>query len=362
MRHRGRCGIGMETIHTRLEKEGWQDMATRVAINGFGRIGRIVFRQAMESSTLEVVALNDVVPLDNLAYLLKYDSVHKNPEEEIRASGDILHWGRQKVRFLSEKEPSRLPWKDLEVDLVLEASGVFTKREDAARHLDAGAKRVIVTAPSKGADVTLCPGVNEEVFDPSRHRVISNASCTTNCLAPVAKVLDDRFGIESGFLTTVHAYTSSQSIVDGPHKKWRRGRAGAASIVPTTTGAAVATTLVLPSLKGKLDGLAMRVPVANGSIIDFVVTTREGLSVEGVNSAFEEAADSEGLMGILGYTEDELVSQDIIGSTYSALVDGLSTMVLGERTAKVLAWYDNEWGYGQRVVDLGEYVSRVAEG
>ena len=331
-------------------------MATRVAINGFGRIGRIVFRQAMESDALDVVALNDVVPLDNLAYLLKYDSVHRNPEVAVKASDGALRWGGEEVRFLSEKDPTALPWKEMEVELVLEASGAFTKREDAAKHLEAGAKRVIVTAPSKGADVTICPGVNQEAFDPDSHTVISNASCTTNCLAPVAKVLDDAFGIESGLLTTVHAYTSSQAIVDAPSKKWRRGRAGAASIVPTTTGAAVATTLVLPHLEGKLDGLAMRVPVPNGSIIDFVATTREKVSVESVNRAMRDAA-SGSMEGILGFTQEELVSQDIIGSDYSALVDGLSTMTLGENTAKVLAWYDNEWGYSRRVVDMAEFVA-----
>lgn len=332
-------------------------MATRVAINGFGRIGRIVFRLAMESEKLEVVALNDVAPLDNLAYLLKYDSVHKNPDVEVGSSEDALHWGKEEVRFLSERNPADLPWKDLGVELVLEASGVFTKRDDAALHLDAGARRVIITAPAKGADVTICPGVNEDAFDPAAHTVISNASCTTNCLAPVAKVMDDAFGIESGFLTTVHAYTSSQAIVDAPSKKWRRGRAGAASIVPTTTGAAVATALVLPHLEGKLDGLAMRVPVPNGSIIDFVVNTRESVSVKAVNQAMKDAAASGPMKGILGFTEEELVSQDIIGSNYSALVDGISTMVLGENTAKVLAWYDNEWGYSRRVVDMAEIVA-----
>ncbi|MGM0669986.1 MAG: type I glyceraldehyde-3-phosphate dehydrogenase [Gemmatimonadota bacterium] len=332
-------------------------MATRIAINGFGRIGRLVFRMAMESEELEVVALNDVAPLDNLVYLLKYDSVHENPDVEVGSSEGALHWGKEEVRFLSERNPADLPWKDMGVEVVLEASGVFTKRDDAALHLDAGARRVIITAPAKRADVTICPGVNEDAFDPAAHTVISNASCTTNCLAPVAKVMDDAFGIESGFLTTVHAYTSSQAIVDAPSKKWRRGRAGAASIVPTTTGAAVATTLVLPHLEGKLDGLAMRVPVPNGSIIDFVANTREPVSVEAVNQAMKDASASGPMKGILGFTEEELVSQDIIGSNYSALVDGLSTMVLGGKTAKVLAWYDNEWGYSRRVVDMAEIVA-----
>ncbi len=333
-------------------------MATRVAINGFGRIGRLVFRQLMASEALEVVALNDVVPPDNLAYLLKYDSVHGDPEVEVGSTDDSLRWGERNVRFFSERDPARLPWKDLEVELVLEASGVFTERDDAAKHLEAGAGRVIVTAPAKGADVTVCLGVNEEDFDPSAHTVISNASCTTNCLAPVAKVLDEAFGIRWGFLTTVHAYTSSQGIVDAPSKKWRRGRAAAANIVPTTTGAAVATTLVLPHLEGKLDGLAMRVPVPNGSIIDFVVSTEETVNVGAVNEALRKASESKAMKGILGFSDEELVSQDIVGSDYSALVDGQSTMVLGENTAKVLAWYDNEWGYARRVVDLSEYVTK----
>ena len=332
-------------------------MATRVAINGFGRVGRLVFRHLMDAEGLEVVGLNDVVPLDNLVYLLKYDSVHRRPDVEVGSSEGTLHWGDDAVEFFSERDPSDLPWKEMEVEMVLEASGIFTKRDDAAKHLDAGAGRVIVTAPSKGADVTVCLGVNEGDYDPEAHTVISNASCTTNCLAPVAKVLDDAFGIRWGFLTTVHAYTSSQAIVDAPSKKWRRGRAAAANIVPTTTGAAVATTLVLPHLEGKLDGLAMRVPVTNGSIIDFVANTGKPVSVEKVNDAMREAAESEGMKGILGFSDEELVSQDIVGSEYSALVDGPSTMVLGENTAKVLAWYDNEWGYGRRVVDLAEYVA-----
>ena len=234
---------------------------------------------------------------------------------------------------------------------------MFTARDDAALHLEAGAERVIVTAPSKGADITVCLGVNEDSVKMDEHQVISNASCTTNCLAPVAAVMDGAFGIVTGFLTTIHAYTSSQSVVDAPSKKWRRGRAGAANIVPTTTGAAIATTKVLPELEGKLDGMAMRVPVPNGSIIDFVVRTEEEVSVEAVNDAFRKASESPRLERIIGYTEEELVSQDIVGMNYSALVDGASTMVLGDRTAKVVAWYDNEWGYARRVVDLAEYVS-----
>jgi len=335
-------------------------MRRRVAINGFGRIGRLVFRQLMEEDELELVALNDIAPLDNLVYLLKHDSVHTNPTVSIEPGNDTLHWGDRGIRFMSVRDPGELPWDELEVDLVLEASGAFTKRGDAAKHIAAGADRVIVTAPVKGADVTICMGVNEEVFDPARHHVISNASCTTNCLAPVASVLDEAFGIESGLLTTVHAYTSSQAVVDTPSKKWRRGRAAAVSIVPTTTGAAIATTEVLPDLEGKLDGMAMRVPVANGSIIDLVVETEQPATVDGVNDAFRQAAASDRLNGILGVTDDELVSADIIGSTYSALVDAGSTMVTRDQMVKVLAWYDNEWGYARRVIDLAQFVGQHA--
>lgn len=334
-------------------------MTKRIAINGFGRIGRLSFRNLMERSDdeLEVVAVNDVVPLDNLAYLLRYDSVYRAPAASIEAEDGLLRWNDREIRFTQEKQPADLPWDDLGVDIAIECTGLFTDREQAAGHLQAGARQVLISAPGKGADLTVCLGVNETQFDPDQHRVISNASCTTNCLAPVAKVLHDEFGIVSGFLTTVHAYTTSQGIVDGPSKKWRRGRAGAVSIIPTTTGAATATSQVIPELEGKLDGLAMRVPVPSGSIIDFVAQCEKNVSVEAVNAAFRAAARSEAMKGILGYTEEELVSMDIIGSNYSALVDGASTMVLQERTAKVLAWYDNEWGYARRIADLAAYVA-----
>ncbi len=332
-------------------------MAKRVAINGFGRIGRLAFRHLMEADGLEVAAINDVSDPDNLAYLLRHDSAHTSPHVEIKTSDGKLHWGEQDIPFLSVRSPAELPWSDMNVDIVLESSGVFTNRQDAAKHLDAGANRVIVSAPAKGADITLCMGVNEDKFDADEHTVISNASCTTNCLAPVAKVLDDQFGIANGFLTTVHAVTSSQSIVDLPHKKWRRGRSALTSIVPTTTGAAQATTKVLPQLEGKMDGLAMRVPVINGSIIDFVARTEGPVSVDSVNNAFREAAQSERLQGILGVSEEELVSKDIIGSPYSALVDAASTKVLSDDTVKVLAWYDNEWGYAKRCIDLARYIA-----
>lgn len=332
-------------------------MKTRVAINGFGRIGRLAFRQMMEDDGLDVAAVNDIAPLDNLVYLLRHDSVHTEPDTRISAGDGAIHWGDRSIDFLSERDPSKLPWQEMGVQIVIEASGVFTRREAAAQHLEAGAETVIITAPSKDADVTVCMGVNEDQYDPSAHKVISNASCTTNCLAPVAKVLDEVFGIESGFLTTVHAYTSSQSIVDAPQKKWRRGRAGAVNIVPTTTGAAVATTEVLPQLAGKMDGLAIRVPVPAGSIIDFVAHTEQPVTVESVHDAFRKASERDGLKGILAVSDEELVSSDILGSNYSAVVDAASTMTLGERMVKVLAWYDNEWGYSRRVVDLAAYVA-----
>jgi glyceraldehyde 3-phosphate dehydrogenase len=333
-------------------------MKQRIAINGFGRIGRLVFRHIMEDSNgLDVVAINDIAPLDNLAYLLRYDSVHNKPKQTISTQDGTLRWGSKDVRFLSERDPAELPWEEMEVDLAIEASGLFTKREEASKHLKAGARRVLVTAPAKGADITICMGVNNKKYKPDEHKIVSNASCTTNCLAPVAKVLDDTFGIKTGFLTTVHAYTSSQAIVDAPNKKMRRGRSAAVSIVPTTTGAAIATTKVLPQLEGKMDGLAMRVPVADGSIIDFVVETEKPVTVDKVNQAFHEAAEN-GMKGILGVTEDELVSADIVDSTFSALVDAQSTMTLGEHTVKVLAWYDNEWGYARRVADLALQMSQ----
>jgi len=277
---------------------------------------------------------------------------------EIKATDGELSWGSKKIRYLSERDPAKLPWEEMEAGLVIEASGLFTKRDDASKHLKAGSTRVLVTAPAKGADITICMGVNNDIYKPDEHKIVSNASCTTNCLAPVAKVLDDNFGIKTGFLTTVHAYTSSQAIVDAPNKKMRRGRSAAASIVPTTTGAAIATTKVLPQLEGKMDGLAMRVPVVDGSIIDFVAETEKPVTVEKVNQAFQKASQSENMKGILGITEEELVSADIVDSTYSALVDAQSTMKLGEHTVKVLAWYDNEWGYAKRVADLADQMSK----
>jgi len=333
-------------------------MTTKVAINGFGRIGRLVFRHLIENKELDVVAVNDIAPLDNLLYLLKYDSVQANPKETIKQKDNGFEFGGKEIVFTSERDPEDLPWKKLGVEIVIESTGFFRDREGASKHIKAGAKRVIVSAPGKEVDKTICMGVNEEVYNPDTDFLISNASCTTNCLSPVAKVLDENFGIESGLLTTIHAFTSSQALVDAPSKKWRRGRAASESIVPTTTGAAIATTIVLPQLKGKMDGMAIRVPIPAGSIIDFVVHTEKPISVESVNQAFRDAAESEGMKGILGVTEEELVSIDIIGSKYSALVDLESTMAVGDHAVKVLAWYDNEWGYALRCVDLAEYIAK----
>jgi glyceraldehyde 3-phosphate dehydrogenase len=332
-------------------------MSTRVAINGFGRIGRLALRHLITHETLDVVAVNDIAPLDNLLYLLQYDSVQENPKREIQLKEDSFIFGEKEITFTSEKDPTNLPWKDLGVEIVIESTGFFTDCEGASKHLEAGAKRVIISAPAKNVELTICMGVNERDFDPNKDQIISNASCTTNCLAPVAKVLDENFGIQSGLLTTIHAYTSSQAIVDSPKRKWRRGRAGAVSIVPTTTGAAIATTKVLPQLKGKMDGMAIRVPIPVGSIIDFVVHTEKPVSVESVNQAFRDAASSNNMKGILGVTDEELVSADIVGSPYSALVDLNSTMIIGEQDVKVLAWYDNEWAYALRCVDLAAYIA-----
>ncbi len=335
-------------------------MATRIAINGFGRIGRLVFRNLMEEITdgVEVVALNDVAPLDNLAYLLRHDSIQPTPTDTLISVRDHrLVWNDRQIRYSQITEPEELPWDEAEIDLVIESSGHFTSETEAKKHLDAGARRVLISAPAKGDILTLSLGVNEEFYDPGEHFIISNASCTTNALAPVAKVLDDNFGIVQGALTTVHAYTNSQTLVDGPSKKWRRGRSAAHNIVPTTTGAAIATTKVLPQLKGKMDGMAIRVPVLAGSIIDFVATTREEVTIDSVNRAFHEASRTNKLGGILGITNEELVSSDIIASPFSSLVDANSTMTFGNHMVKVLSWYDNEWAYARRTAELARYLT-----
>ncbi len=331
-------------------------MARKIAINGFGRIGRLVCRQALEMGDVEVVAVNDISELDNLVYLLTHDSIQSRPQANISFEGSTILWDGRRIQYLSQRDPSNLPWRELGADLVVEASGHFTSREGAAKHLDAGASHVIVTAPAKGADVTVCMGLNHNQIDPASHHIISNASCTTNCLAPIAKLLNDHFGIEYGILTTVHAATSSQHVVDGPSKKWRRGRSALLNIVPTSTGAAKATGQVLPELKGKLDGMAMRVPVADGSVVDLVVQTQKDVTVEAVNAMFRDAASKPPFDRILLASDDELVSSDIIGSNYSSIVDLPSTMVSGQRLLKVIAWYDNEWGYARRVAELAAYV------
>ncbi|MEN9203865.1 MAG: type I glyceraldehyde-3-phosphate dehydrogenase [Thermostichus sp. DG_1_6_bins_120] len=334
-------------------------MTTRVAINGFGRIGRAFLRILLSRPTLEleVVAVNDLTEPDNLAYLLQFDSAYGRLPQSVRAVDGHLQVGEHKIRVLAERDPAQLPWKDLEVDLVVESTGFFTKREGAAKHLEAGAKKVIISAPAKGPDLTVVMGVNDDQYDPERHHIISNASCTTNCLAPVAKVLLDRFGIETGFLTTCHAYTATQAIVDRPDPKdFRRGRSAAVSIVPSTTGAATAVAEVLPALKGKMDGLALRVPTLTGSIVDFVARTEQPISKEAVNQAFVEAAEGP-MRGILAIAPAEIVSADIVGDPHSSIVDLGSTMTLGDRTVKVLSWYDNEYGYASRVVDLAAKIA-----
>ena len=330
-------------------------MTTRVAINGFGRIGRAFLRVLLSQPApeLEVVAVNDLTEPDNLAYLLQFDSAYGRLPQTVSAVNGHLQIGSHlKVRVLAERDPAQLPWKDLGVDLVVESTGLFTKRDGAAKHLEAGAKKVIISAPAKGPDLTVVMGVNDDQYDPERHHIISNASCTTNCLAPLAKVLLDRFGIETGFLTTCHAYTATQAIVDRPDPKdYRRGRSAAVSIVPSTTGAATAVAEVLPALRGKMDGLALRVPTLTGSIVDFVVRTEQPITREAVNQAFVEAAEGP-MRGILAIAPPEIVSADIVGDPHSSIVDLGSTLTLGDRTVKVLSWYDNEYGYAARLVDL----------
>lgn len=330
---------------------------TRIAINGFGRIGRMVFRQAINDDQLEVVAVNATYPPETLAHLVKYDSVHGTFAGEITAQEDSLIVDGKKVALQSTRNPEELPWKELEVDIVIEATGAFNSKEGASLHLDAGAKKVVLTAPGSGVDKTIVMGVNEEVYDPETDTVISNASCTTNCLAPVAKVLDDSFGIVNGLMTTVHAYTTDQVLLDNPHKDLRRARASAQSIVPTSTGAAKALGLVLPHLNGKLHGMALRVPTPNVSLVDLVVDVEKDVTAEDVNAAFKAAAEGD-LAGVVEYSDEPLVSIDYTTNEASAIIDGLSTLVLDDRKVKVLAWYDNEWGYSTRVIDLTKYVAK----
>lgn len=332
-------------------------MAIKVGINGFGRIGRNVFRAAFEDPDIEIVAVNDLTDAKTLAHLLQYDSIFGIFNADVEASDSSLTLdGEQEVKVVAEKDPAALPWKDLGVDVVIESTGRFTKAEDARKHLDAGAKKVIISAPAKGEDITVVLGVNDDKLS-KEHKIISNASCTTNCLAPVAKILLDKFGIERGFMTTVHAYTNDQQLLDFPHKDLRRARAAATSIIPTSTGAAKAIGLVIPELVGKLDGMALRVPVPDGSLVDLTVELTREASIDDINDAIAEASESDRMLDILAYTEDPIVSIDVVGDPRSSIFDGLSTMVHG-KMAKVLSWYDNEWGYSNRLVDL---VKMVAE-
>ncbi|ALC89704.1 glyceraldehyde-3-phosphate dehydrogenase [Bacillus sp. FJAT-18017] len=331
-------------------------MKARIAINGFGRIGRMVFRKAILENDIEIVAVNASYPAETLAHLLKYDTNHGTFEGTIVPLEDELIVNGKRVKLLANRNPEQLPWGKLDIDIVIEATGKFNSREKAALHLDAGAKKVILSAPGKNEDVTIVMGVNEDALNINEHDIISNASCTTNCLAPVAKILDEKFGIDNGLMTTVHAYTNDQKNIDNPHPDLRRARACGQSIIPTTTGAAKALALVLPQLKGKLHGMALRVPTPNVSLVDLVVDLNKDVTIDDVNSAFIEAANGE-LKGILSYTEEPLVSIDFNTNPHSAIIDGLSTMVMGSRKVKVLAWYDNEWGYSSRVVELAKFVA-----
>lgn len=330
-------------------------MSASIAINGFGRIGRMVFRQAILEDNLDVVAINASYPAETLAHLIKYDTNHGTFSGSVEIEENALIVNGKRVQLVSDRDPLNLPWKEMNIDIVIEATGKFNAREKAALHIEAGAKKVILTAPGKNEDVTIVMGVNDDKLDIEAHDVISNASCTTNCLAPVAKVLNDTFGIENGLMTTVHAYTNDQKNLDNPHKDLRRARACAQSIIPTSTGAAKALSLVLPELQGKLHGLSLRVPTPNVSLVDLVVDLQQDVTVEDVNNAFIKA--SEGSMkGVLGFTTEPLVSIDFNTNPHSAIIDGLTTMVMGSRKVKVLAWYDNEWGYSARVVDLTKKV------
>ena len=331
-------------------------MATRVAINGFGRIGRCMLRIAADDPELEFVAINDITDAKTLAHLFKYDSVHGKYPESVEATADTLRIGSREVRVLSERDPAKLPWGKLGCEVVIEATGLFTNKADAAKHIKAGARKVIISAPATDPDVTIALGVNEATYDPATHHVISNASCTTNCLAPVAKVLLQEFGMRRGWMTTIHAYTTDQRILDLPHKDLRRARAAAISMIPTSTGAARAVGLVLPQLKGKLDGIAIRVPTSDVSIVDLVCELERKVSAEQINESFRKASDGP-MEGILRVCDEPLVSIDFRGDSHSSIVDAANTQVLGGNLAKVLSWYDNEWGYAHRVVDLSKHVA-----
>ncbi len=329
-------------------------MTIKVGINGFGRIGRNVFRAGLKDKEIDFVAVNDITDAETLAHLLKYDSIY-GILPGVKAEGDTIFVQERSLKVLKEKDPSNLPWRKLGVDIVIESTGIFIDKEGATKHLTAGAKKVIISAPAKNEDITIVMGVNEDKYLPEKHHIISNASCTTNCLAPVAKVLNDFFGIEKGTMTTIHSYTADQRLMDSPHKDLRRARAANLSIIPTTTGAAKAVSLVIPELKGKLNGMAFRVPTPNVSVVDLAVLLKRKVSVEEINQAFKEASQGD-LKGILDYTEEPLVSKDFNGNSNSSIVDGLSTMVIADNLAKIIAWYDNEWGYSCRIIDLLKYI------
>jgi glyceraldehyde 3-phosphate dehydrogenase len=333
-------------------------MSIRVGVNGFGRIGRVFFRTALADKDIEVVGVNDLADAKTLAHLLKHDSVHGTLAAEVKAKDGAIFVDGREIRVSAVKDPASLPWKDLGVDVVIESTGVFRDTATASKHLQAGARKVIITAPAKDPDVTVVLGVNEQAYDPHRHRIISNASCTTNCLATTVKVVDDAFGLRRGFATTVHAYTNDQPVHDFPHKDLRRARAAALSMIPTTTGAATAVGLVLPKLKGKLDGIAIRVPTANVSVVDLVAELERPASVPAINAAFRDAAAGP-LRGILDACEEELVSIDFNGNAHSSIVDLASTAVIEANLVKVLAWYDNEWGYSSRLRDLARFVGKT---
>ncbi|MEI5905499.1 glyceraldehyde-3-phosphate dehydrogenase [Bacillus spongiae] len=333
-------------------------MKAKVAINGFGRIGRMVFRKAMEDKELNIAAINASYPAETLAHLIKYDTTHGTFDGEVLVEDNKLVVNGHRVLLLNNRDPEQLPWKDLAIDIVIEATGKFNSKDKAALHVKAGAKKVILTAPGKQEDITIVMGVNESALNIEKHTIISNASCTTNCLAPVVKVLDDQFGIENGLMTTIHAYTNDQNNIDNPHKDLRRARGCAQSIIPTTTGAAKALSLVLPHLNGKLHGMALRVPTPNVSLVDLVVDLKQDVTVDTINHAFQTAAKGS-FDGIIQYTTEPLVSVDFNTNPHSAIIDGLSTMVMENRKVKVLAWYDNEWGYSCRVVDLTKHVASL---
>ena len=331
-------------------------MTIRVGINGFGRIGRNYFRALLEQGAdIEIVAVNDLGDTATTAHLLKYDTILGRLKQEVSHTADTITVDGHTIKVLSERNPADIPWGELGVDIVIESTGIFTKKDDAAKHIAGGAKKVLISAPAKDEDITIVMGVNQDKYDPANHHVISNASCTTNCVAPMAKVLDENFGIVRGLMTTVHAYTNDQRILDFPHKDLRRARAAAENIIPTTTGAAKATALVLPQLKGKLDGIAMRVPVPTGSVTDLVLELSREVTKEEVNAAFQKAAEGE-LKGILEYTEDPIVSSDIVNAPASCTFDSSLTMVQEGKSVKVIGWYDNEWGYSNRLVDLTVFV------